>query len=112
MRARDAIEERTDVSTYVTSLLTLVATAAQSFRARQRAYVLDVDAAQLIAVVLAARSLLLATLRTTRVVGLAGQIPAGNLAIHVAATALDLRAQVALGTIAGMTRHLAGVRIA
>lgn len=53
---------------------------------------LDVDAAELIAIVLAARSLLLAALLATRVVSLARQVSAGDLTVHVTTSALDIAA--------------------
>lgn len=95
----------------MTPLLTLVASAAQVLRTRQRANVLDIDAAQLIAVVLAAGSLLLAAFLAACVVGLGRQIPASDLAVHVTASTLDVSVQITIRTLFHVTRCLAGVRI-
>lgn len=92
-----------DVLTHVTSLLALVPTTAQGLRTRQRTDVLNVDAAQLIAVVLTARSLLLAAFLTARVVGLSRQIPASDLTIHVTASALNIGVQVTFRTFSHVT---------
>lgn len=95
----------------MTSLFALVSAAAQSLRTRQRTDVLDVDATQLIAIVFAARPLLLAALLATRVIGFACQISAGDLPVHVTASTLDVAAQVALRTLTHVTWCFAGVRI-
>lgn len=97
--------------THMTSLLALVPTTAQGFRTRQRTDVLDVDAAQLIAIVFTARSLLLAAFLAARVIGLGRQISAGDLAVHVTASALDVGVQFTFRTFSHVTRRLAGVRI-
>lgn len=72
---------------------------------------LDVDAALLIAVVLAAGSLLLAALLAACVIGLAGQVSTGDFSIHVTASTLDIGAQVAVWTFVHVTKRLACVRI-
>lgn len=95
----------------MTSLLALVASTAQVLRTRQRADVLNIDAAQLIAVVLATGSLLLATFLAARVVGLGRQVSASDLAVHVTASALDVSVQVTIRTLFHVTRCLAGVWI-
>lgn len=95
----------------MTSLLALVPAAAQGLRTRQRTDVLDVDAAQLVAVVLAAGPLLLAAFLAARVVGLARQVLASDLAVHVTASALDVSVQVAFRALPHVTRCLADVRI-
>lgn len=98
-------------SPHVASLPALVPTAAQRLRTRQRADVLDVDAAQLIAIVLAAGTFLLATLLAARVVSFTGQVLAIDLAVHVTASALDIGVQVALRTFVDVARCLAHVWI-
>lgn len=97
--------------TYMTSFLALVPTAAQSLRTRQRTDVLDIDATQLIAVVLTAGSLLLAAFLTACIIGLGRQILTSNLTVHITASALDIGVQVTFWTFSHVTRYLAGVRI-
>lgn len=73
---------------------------------------LDVDTAQLITVVLAARSFLLAALLATCVVGLTFQIPASDFPIHITTPTLDVAGQVAFRTFTHVTRCFASMRIA
>lgn len=72
---------------------------------------LDVDATQLIAIMLAARSFLLATLLAACVVGFTCQILASDLAIHITASALDIGVQVAVRTFIDMARCFADMWI-
>lgn len=71
----------------------------------------NVDAAQLITIVLAAGSLLLAAFLAARIIGFACQVLAINLAVHVTATALDISVQVTFRAFPHVTRCFADVRI-
>lgn len=87
----------------MTGLVALVLAARQAVGARHRAHVVEVDAALLVALVLAAAALLCATLLASGVVGTGRQIDAFHHLVHVAAAALDARLLVAWRTWAVVT---------
>lgn len=79
--------------------------------ALKRADVVDVDAALLVALVLAAISFFGASLLTTRIVRASEQLPTLDHLLHVAATTAHSRLLGAWRTVAGVTLGRAGVRI-
>lgn len=92
--------------------LASVSTAVKGFRARHRAYVLDIYAARLIAFMLSTRSFLRAFLLASSIVGFCSKFLASDLSIHVTAATANLRGQLALWTLVGMTIGFASVWIA
>lgn len=95
----------------MTGLLAFVPSTAQSFRARQRAYVLNVNATHLVALVLAAGALLCTLLLAASIISLSRQFCARELLIHVTTAAFNLRAKLAFGTIGLVAVCLADMRV-
>jgi len=73
----------------MTEVLTPVESTREQFPADERAFMVHLDATELVALVPTAGPLLLATLLTPSIVGSAGELAAGNLLVHVAAPAPD-----------------------
>lgn len=87
----------------MTCLIAFVFAAGQTVGAGHRAHVVDIDAAFLVAFVLAAAAFLCASFLAPCIVGAGRQVDAFHHLIHVTATTLDTRLLIAGRTIAVMT---------